>query len=307
MPSFLEHISTFHLREEPHLQASFRTEVNLRAQRQRLEHCFNFVGVEYDKFERSSTGSFKYRQAAAYFSFDLATGKSMWIIVKANSFFRTSFQQYTQNVEGGSQPSTPSKAFSLSIRSHLLIFEWVIQNWTPYVNSLLGEHSSLRATVAPLHPDLTGIERQMQLLRRSTVLKAPKDARNWVQRCFQFISTPRAKNIPLPNRSHSSTGRLFDFNKMQMLQQQIQQVQDSLSVLDQNKTVLRDMVEHFQYLVSSARFPIEIIDDEDFRNFVHRAERYTRELESQHIRLSALKADKERVMFMVSNLICPLL
>lgn len=311
MPSFLEHLFTFRWREEPHLQASFRSEDTLESQAPRIEHCFNLVGVEYDS--ESKTEPFKHRQTAAYYSLDLESGKSTWIIVKANQIVRKRIEQYTGKLETHSQPTTPSSAFSLAMHSHLLIYEWAIQHWTAYIDFLEEQHSDLKkdAAYTPVSTLTADPAMVTEITRRTTGKNQQLDGQpgppkaetnrsnSWYRR-----STPQKtqkQNIPLKTiqTDRIDITKLFTFGNLQKLHRQAMKVQNGLSVLNQNKTVLQDMIRHFEYLESSEDFRKCIDIHKDFRNFVRKTQRCIRELENQQNRLSAVQTDLERVISLV--------
>lgn len=148
MPPFLDHVLSFCGREEPHLQACFRSEDYLSVadldlaigelgrSGAQVQHCFNLVGVEYDG---GQIRPYLYRQTAAYYSFDPVEGVSMWVILKANKVIRNRIQQaagFPQQNPALGDLSTPESSFSASLNAHLLILEWSIENWDSHISFL---------------------------------------------------------------------------------------------------------------------------------------------------------------------------
>jgi hypothetical protein len=140
MPSFLdfvfplgkqEYARDFHfsgLREESRLGAKQRglniPELGRSGNEIRL--CYNLRSVERSEGQLDLRWSI--RQSAVYHSFDLKSGKSLWINVKDNKLI------YNRMLEASILPSISkieslSEAFSGSLATHLLLCDWSGENW----------------------------------------------------------------------------------------------------------------------------------------------------------------------------------
>jgi hypothetical protein len=108
----------------------------------RIQHCFNLVGLEYAPKEKPQQ-PFLYRQAAAYHSFTPSSGKSVWIILKANTVIRDSMVELIKGLGEERHPGSPKAAFRVGMRSHQIMYEWAIETWTPYIDHIEKEISEL--------------------------------------------------------------------------------------------------------------------------------------------------------------------
>lgn len=107
-----------------------------------IRHCFNLWSVE--KSETSPYG-WAIRQTAAYHSFDVCTGRNVWINVKGNELMQ---ERITQALGSKRQIQpvflkTPSGAFSASLLTLLIVLEWSGENWKSLINELEKQLSDI--------------------------------------------------------------------------------------------------------------------------------------------------------------------
>lgn len=100
-----------------------------------IRHCFNLWSVEGSE---TSPYEWAIRQTAAYHSFDVCTGRNVWINMKGNELMQ---KRITQALASTShlQPvslETTSGSFSASLLTLLIVLEWSGENWKSLVNNL---------------------------------------------------------------------------------------------------------------------------------------------------------------------------
>lgn len=298
MAPFLEHVFTFHRREDPHLQASFKSEDYVwshslipRPECSRIQHCFNLVGVEHDA--DSPDEPFKYRQTAAYFSLDLVSAKTVWLIIKGNFIVRESIEEFSKKLDQPERLATTKGAFMFALQSHLLIYEWAMQSWTPYINHLGKKYSDISKLVkyVPVGKKTEDQVIDLVVKRKSTFTTGGQQNSG--------LHTSAAQTRKSHDRGPDISD-IFSIDQLQRLHVVATEVQAGLSVLHQNKTVLQDMLKHFQYLHQSGNFRHSVeIEDQDFHTFLYRTEHCIGELESQHIRLTSMQMDIDRTTSLV--------
>lgn len=150
MAPFLRHVFTFKNRAEAYLLASFTSEDFLNSYERQpglaewnrsgilIQHSFNILGTESSSRNTSGVSDWHHRQVVAYHSFDLLNWRSTWIIMKGNASIEARFQNATE-IALDQQPGYPtslSHAFYESLKEHLLILKWGIENWSHYINAL---------------------------------------------------------------------------------------------------------------------------------------------------------------------------
>lgn len=332
MATFLEHVFTFCYRENPHMQAAFGSEDYLHSDHTpslpptnptrsggelRVQHCFNLVGVEYESGSPGKPDLFKYRQTAAYYSLDLVTGHTTWIVIKADEAVRNSIEHFTESLDESRQPSSSASGFSVSLESHLILLDWVLQNWTPYVNHLQAQHASMSTAVShtPIVNMTTDPAIQELIKRRSGLTtngatsgfqRQNSRTHSWLNSIPLSTLSRRESNHPpqkaaLPGRKRPDLTKMFNFDELQGLHRKAAKLQNAVSVIDQNKTVLQDMIEHFQFLEKSDIFRQHIdVNLDKLHTFFQKGKRCIRELETQQNRLIALQAELERTISLVS-------
>lgn len=165
MPSFLDLVLTFEHRLRPLNRAMFRHEDYLAADAEPLalphlgrsgkliQHAFNLLSIEPDE-RPGITGQWYPRQVALYHSFDVANGRSLWIILKGNSLIAKRFL-----ASAGSHRhlkaraiTSPETSFVAALHVHLMMLEWCIEDWADYIDHLesLLEDMSSDAKMAPV-------------------------------------------------------------------------------------------------------------------------------------------------------------
>lgn len=104
---------------------------------QEIRHCFNLWSVE----RSDSRPYWSIRQTAVCHSFDVCTGRHVWINIKGNDLMQeriTDTLGSTSQMQPGSLKTT-SGCFSASLVTLLIYFEWSGENWKTRINELEGE------------------------------------------------------------------------------------------------------------------------------------------------------------------------
>lgn len=107
-----------------------------------IRHCFNLWSVEESE---TSPYGWAIRQTASCHSFDVCTGRNVWINMKGNELMQ---ERITQALGSSShlQPvslKTTSGSFSASLLTLLIVLEWSGENWKSLVNKLEKELSDI--------------------------------------------------------------------------------------------------------------------------------------------------------------------
>lgn len=330
MPAFLNHIFTFSRREGPHLQAAFSYEDHLAERSQTLridelgrsgvqtQHCFNLVGIEFEK--KNDSWPWLMRQTAVHFSFDLVGGQASWIIVKANAVIR---EHLVKDVEANSSRrqlddvSTIEGSFSLALRTHLLIFEWCIENWSDYIGFL--ENAVERPSALTKGSSVAEMTAEAVISRYEAINSPIQSRQNTglsnrgpVSRTTSFrewfgITQKPVNNPPQTNPAEATDGneldveQLFPFDQLQDLHRNVDRLEDASGVINQDKKVIEDIIQRFECLKSSTVFTSHVKTDAiDFDRFYQRAHACVRELENQLTRLRTIINGLDKVISLVS-------
>lgn len=167
MPSFLNLVFEFRRREDPHTRTLFFSEICLgkniprrplpwlNRSGFRIQHCFNLIGVE--KEINDANNPWRIRQTAAYHSFDVVEGRSIWIFLKGNELLRERVametERYSKAQTGVKYPSNIQGRFLSDLRSHMLVFRWSLENWTHYIEHI--ENRLVRFRTVASYTDVT--------------------------------------------------------------------------------------------------------------------------------------------------------
>lgn len=164
-PLFLDLVFTFRYREQPLDHALFRSENFLEASDAilelptmdrsgvQLQHAFNLLTVERAERQEEEQ-QWPLRHASLYHSLDIKTGRSVYMLLKGNSNLAMRIRDATETHRHlrASAPRTCEQAFVGSLRIHLIMLEWSVENWGEYIDHMTGivGPRSREANVAPV-------------------------------------------------------------------------------------------------------------------------------------------------------------
>ncbi|KAJ2902327.1 hypothetical protein MKZ38_000717 [Zalerion maritima] len=144
-PSFLDILLTFSRCETPSPYCMFRRESHLSDEKSehsipslgrsgvQFEHSFNLLSVEESNPEEGSPWSV--RRTGAYNSFDVVDNRSVWIVLKGNRLIRKRLdaEAASHRHMKGSVLQTREGTLRSILATHLLIMEWAVEKWHPYI------------------------------------------------------------------------------------------------------------------------------------------------------------------------------
>lgn len=289
MPSFLGHVFSFRQREEAETLASLHTEDNLDngdvafkhpalgRSGLRIQHCFNLIAVEYNNKENKLWPWFL-RQNATYHSLDIVTGKALWINLKGNEQVRKRLQASMEAYQylNPSALATTKSRFGASLLTHLIIFQWCVENWSDFITFLEEKLADQLRKVrfAPV-AELTGPDRieEFAPLRRGTMPRSSTfgsvpPSRHGTLRKTQSFQPPKViKRLSerfLPDRKPQGPPKtdgkrdlgldfnyLYNFGELQKLGQLKDMMQQHHLVMGQNISVMQQILERYVALISS--------------------------------------------------------
>jgi hypothetical protein len=341
MPAFVNHVLTFRLRDDPHLHTSMKVDDYISGEvcnelgalgrsGQRLQHCFNLVGVEHDPKEES--WSYSMRQTAAYFSFDIIRGRSTWVIIKANDTIRSriinaSTKSRMQRRCLGNHKD-PKSSFLTALDTHLLIFEWSVEQWGNYIEfleeQLRGPSSRFKlSSVEEMTSDDriaemvdgnreyhsairqgTGLSEHSQMSRNSV----PGFRRTTISRVssvpVQSLNSAVHPSMPLtrPRTNEIDLNKIYSFDEFQKLYRLSGKMEDARSTISRDTEVLVEMLSRFKSLTSSEVFKRHVqVDHNNMDEFFQGTEWCLRELRSYEGRIRGIMSRLDQVISLVSD------
>ncbi|KAH7324610.1 hypothetical protein B0I35DRAFT_475844 [Stachybotrys elegans] len=335
MPSFLEHVFTFHEREHPHIQAFFQTEdwlspadVALAAPqlgRSGLvaQHCFNLIGVEFEQDSQNKTPKYNYRQTAAHWSMDPKEGRSSWLILKANKIIRDTIEAMAGAPNTSGDQLTPEAVLANGLQTHLLIMEWSISDWALFLGFLAAKISKAGTytTRMPVDDLTNDINIAGELEKRSTF--PSEQPQQPVQQQMSGLGSILPSKRRTPARqpdSHSPAtlqrrftfsspdndgfNMIFKYEHLQNLNKLASQLHDADSILAQNRAVIQDIVERFKSLSSSPPFKHHLtVGKHHLDDFILGAQRCVRKIEHHQRQFSALQVTIERYISQFNSIL----
>ncbi|KAF2865937.1 hypothetical protein BDV95DRAFT_242928 [Massariosphaeria phaeospora] len=95
--------------------------------------CYNLRSVEESPKEADLPWSV--RQTAVYHTFDFETGRSVWVTIKGNNVIKKRLSGLAKTWDSSSF-ATVADAFLASLKSHMVLCDWSVENWRWYINDL---------------------------------------------------------------------------------------------------------------------------------------------------------------------------
>lgn len=351
MPSFLNLVIEFREREKPHMRTSFFSEVCLGRSRTRqllpslgrsgfrVQHCFNLIGVEKHVAAEPEGGSpWRTRQTAAYHSFDVIEGRSIWLFLKGNEIIRERLVTETERYRKA-QPGYPESiqgCFLANLRSHMLVFQWSVESWTHYIDHLEQKLARFAAVAnsanvtkatgeGPIKQGLTksGTFNSTMSRQRTGTWSSSSPTLPALSEKLTGLFTTRfgsrrntsdagapainndTKSANEPFTDDINLDGEFSFDKLQSLHRQGSNIQQAIGIMSQNSRVLGEIAAHFHKLLDSAKFTT-FVDvstseyEEEISNFFGRVETIRQSFEGYKTQLRSLHQEVDKNAAMVS-------
>ncbi|KAF2263814.1 hypothetical protein CC78DRAFT_464874 [Lojkania enalia] len=269
------------------------------------------------------------QQTAIYHSFDIETGRCLWVNVKGNELMKNRFFEAADSFEG-SKWSSRNSAFLTSLSTHMMICEWAVENWAWYINDLQDElqasstvmlAASLDTPPIPIsiytteNPcdsntsvEFSGITSSITQMLRSNVSDS-----EWLDSNRKEAKTQSSGVSPIakgkiitgdivPQKEHNplilETFPFRDLLNVQYIKEKLYEVQ---SVLRLNIEVLRDLKQLYHSAVDHTEFPKEVTTacERELVRFKENLERIEKDLRVQHLKTETLLqilADRKAIL-----------
>jgi hypothetical protein len=247
-----------------------------------FQMCFNLRSVEPVTYD--SRRPWSIRQVAVYHSFDVETGRTVWIFVKGNGLIRDRIRSALANSSKTEKNDIASfdsvtAAFASSLNVHIMLCEWARENWRWYINFLeeyFQRHTrrSLHATVdnevrptteiaaAPTRSHTTPLP---AVKRQGTMASIGRFQLTKIKRALSFkpsSSTPvnpvPLQTVPRASVSNLSDEKEFSFEKLQLVQKLEENATETLLVLKTNMDVLTELKDCYVRFQKSESWPDEL-------------------------------------------------
>ncbi|KAI8663048.1 hypothetical protein NCS56_01110100 [Fusarium sp. Ph1] len=281
MARFLDFWCAFTYRETPHSFTHFWNEDYLGSQHHqsglsaigrsgiRIQHCFNLLGVERSRDKKG----WELRQTAAYHSYDVIEGRTLWVILKGDNTMRKRLESVTEESvkTGDTSLHSVHASFAQTLTDHLLIMQWCVENWESYAESLEHKYTSLsgvadHAPVDALADDIATIKLREKMdippvsppgqptSGPTKFTEPPGIVRKLTRRVTTGFSTVAPVEPPARKVEHLRIENLVQFDKLQSLSSVGKSLGEATSAIAQNRRVLAQMKEYYRELVNSEGF-----------------------------------------------------
>lgn len=229
------------------------------------------------------------RETATYHSFEVDTGKALWIVAKGNTLMRDRIQGATETTNAKKYGSSSTgNVFAATLETHLIVCDWAVEKWRWYINFLKRRLEDLtRHSLAIRIPNVQSIQASQDTEERPP---SATNRRNTTQKSILRAALPTPPNepsslpdmkvpplevqascpLPLPPPHLDDTWRLAQARHVPSNEpewsfhdfQEIQSIEDKLNttvqVLIDNTKALQELKDFYGSLIELPEFPNEI-------------------------------------------------
>lgn len=261
-----------------------------------ISACYNLRSPE-----RSGSGpsGWSMRVCAVHHTLDLREIRANWIIIKGNGVIKDRIEQiFGGPANGGiSSLETIDTAFAASLKVHMVLCDWAVEQWRWYINSLdeKFQETSRKTLTAPIifssspvakdefEPPVraeTGLSNGSilgRLSRTPTMLtekfshanpKAKPSAERRYTDPESGLSQPLPPHLMASNDvaaaqsprqvPESSEDREFSFSKLQKIQHIEEKAHEALLVIRLNCGIIRQLKQYYDTIFTMGRFPQQV-------------------------------------------------
>ncbi|KAK4040357.1 hypothetical protein C8A01DRAFT_15750 [Parachaetomium inaequale] len=334
-PSFLDSLFAFGDQDEP-LDAGlahFRSDdkLNLRERLPRLprlgrsgmelRHSFLLRSVE----RADAADPWSIRQVAAYHSFDVENGRSVWITLKGNNLLQKRIKDDSLDlpVHQGALGLDVGAAFEASLATHLTFFHWCEHNWRWYVRDVEERirTSLARAKTIPVESEpsyRTGVlassrDSTMQLStfnpvsEKGSIVQRTICGLRWPDRTA-FDHAPAVQEPPFSRARRVPEGlavlNMFNYKDLQKLSILAERIEEATLVVQLNVDALQDVYEYYQRPIhDNVRPDVRMHMEKSAATFLLKLRQIIRSLETRHTQLASLRKRLDNGKALYENLL----
>ncbi|KAK0673582.1 hypothetical protein QBC41DRAFT_311100 [Cercophora samala] len=101
-----------------------------------IRHCYNLWGVEMS--DAGDSPEWSIRQTAIFHAFDIVSGQALWVNISANDEMKSRIRDAVVSCEelGAESLKSLRGSFLATLTTHLVAFEWCLENWRHYITHL---------------------------------------------------------------------------------------------------------------------------------------------------------------------------
>lgn len=252
--------------------------------------CYNLKSVEQAK---GGGEPWSIRQAAIHHSFDVKSGQSSWIVIKANQLLQDRIKSATgpRGLPKVCSFDGLDRAFASTLATHLVFCQWSGENWRWYIEFLEEQfQESTQRTLAPItraptsplrSPDRPPPKQNLQCLERI-------DHATWPE--VKQPPKPPPVSDPLPMEFHHSpdymkdppqtpddrsrpakmdSRQVFSFTDVQRTHHTEKNANAAMLILKSNISIFADIKRYYRTILSFQGWPSELTDKcpEDISRF----------------------------------------
>ncbi|KAK0721399.1 hypothetical protein B0T21DRAFT_386272 [Apiosordaria backusii] len=163
---------------------------------QEVRHCYNLWGVEKTVIDDSPGWSI--RQTAIFHSFDIVSGQALWVNISANDEIKSRITDAVASCEELQAESLMDLegSFLATLKTHLVAFEWCLENWRQYITYL---EKMLRNIIDEVEQaPVEEVERSLALDTKGLLRSLTAPAEN-----FSQLSSPTIPTSPILSRHNT--------------------------------------------------------------------------------------------------------
>lgn len=233
------------------------------------------------------------RQTAVYHSFDVETGRAIWIVIKGDQLLKSRIKSATgsRGLPELSSYQTVDRAFASALATHMILCHWPAEHWRWYISFLEEEYQAIsRRTLS------VSFKNSSRLMSGGIPIPSTQRVKS-----HNPVTAPSPKTRALPpiapttmpsnNGADARNDRLgqqeFSFTDLQRLQFLEEKANETHLVLEANINVLTELEHHYRSTAESQDWP-QKLKSRDVLRFEKRVASIITELRMQRTRTENL-------------------
>lgn len=224
--------------------------------------CYNLRSAE--KSAAQEEWPWSIRQSSFYHSFDMETGRSIWMIVKGDQSVKRRVMSATKSNTAPELAffSSEERAFCETLDTHMIFCDWSGENWRWYINFLEGALQdttrrilsvSVETISSPMFEKASFLTTQRTISPIEEIPWSPGSERATPALTIQpsplGSPNPEVPSLRSNETRTSKNQNEFSFSDLQRIQFIEEKANETLLVLKANTNVIAELKEHYLSLL----------------------------------------------------------
>ncbi|KAF5010240.1 hypothetical protein FDECE_3599 [Fusarium decemcellulare] len=233
-----------------------------------IRYSYALRSVETPESRNGNESPWSIRQVGIYHSFDVGSGRTLWVFCKGNSVI----EDRIRNALSRHPAFTPeaikeiSRSFSASLGILTMTLDWCDDNWRRYIEVITDDINrgvdKVRLAAMEDETDPGDIKKLVEYLERHPTSDLSRNStlmgsilQNFTEELAfnEKTSATESSTSPPEDVKRLRRSEEFSFNELKRLQEGQEKLQEACLALEMNRQVIRQIRDHYQSLMTQFR------------------------------------------------------